>query len=311
MNLWVIGAGILAGLGVFWLVRELIPGSARLDAALSRLDPPTSFASVAVWQAAPVTGAASPAFPTGRFDGSTVRRLGGRLTTVAPWLPVPTTDLALLGRQREVWLASKLAWGLAGLVAGPMLTVLLAFDGLSFPLPVPAIGSLALGCGLFFVPDLTTRAAAKRRRSDFRYALASYLDLVALERGAGAGPTEALEAAAEIGGGWAFQRIRAALDGARQAGQAPWTGLAALAAETGVHELADLADIAEVAGQEGAKILQTLAARAESMRSQALSADRANAGAKSTTMVVPIALLSAGFLVLLTFPMVYRLLGTG
>ena len=73
----------------------------------------------------------------------------------------------------------------------------------------------------------------------------------------------------------------------------------------------NLADIAEVAGQEGAKILQTLAARAESMRSQALSADRASAGSKSTTMVVPIALLGAGFLILLIFPMVYRIIGVG
>ena len=169
--------------------------------------------------------------------------------------------------------------------------------------------SLALGIGLFFAPDLVTRVNAAERRADFRHALTSYLDLVALQRGAGAGPTEALEAAAQIGGGWAFARIEGALDASRKAGRPPWEGLAALAAETGVVELADLADIAEVAGHEGARILQTLAARAESMRAEALAAARAKAGARSTTMVVPIALLGAGFLLLLIFPIVYRTFG--
>jgi hypothetical protein len=47
------------------------------------------------------------------------------------------------------------------------------------------------------------------------------------------------------------------------------------------------------------------------MRAEALAADRARAGARSTTMVVPIALLAAGFLLLLIFPVVYRTLGAG
>ena len=45
------------------------------------------------------------------------------------------------------------------------------------------------------------------------------------------------------------------------------------------------------------------------MRAEALAAARARAGARSTTMVVPIALLSAGFLVLLIFPILYRTFG--
>ena len=61
-----------------------------------------------------------------------------------------------------------------------------------------------------------------------------------------------------------------------------------------------------MAGQEGARILETLAARAASMRAEALAADRARAGSRSTTMAIPIALLAAGFLLLLVFPIVYR-----
>jgi hypothetical protein len=45
------------------------------------------------------------------------------------------------------------------------------------------------------------------------------------------------------------------------------------------------------------------------MRAQALAASKAQAGARSTTMVLPIALLAGGFLVLLIFPDFYRLFG--
>jgi Flp pilus assembly protein TadB len=289
MSVWVVVAGVLGGLGIFLVVRELIPAPARLDAALARLD------------SAPVPGRRT----------SVSLRLAQHVSAELPWLPTPTADLALLGQDRDTWIASKITCGLLGLAVPPLLLELLALGGFGVNWQVPALASLACGVALFFAPDLVTRANAAERRTDFRHALTSYLDLVALERGAGAGPTEALEAAAEIGGGWAFGRIEAALDAARRAGDAPWTALARLARETGVSELADLADIAEVAGHEGAKILDTLAARAASMRGQAQAAERAKAGARSTTMVIPIALLGVGFLVLLIFPVLDRTFGAG
>ncbi len=287
MNPLIIAAGVLAGLGVFTAVCQLVPGGPRLDAALARIN-----------------AAAAPAPPL-----PPLRALAARAAGAMPWLPVPAADLALLGQDTERWLATKVVCGLTGLAAIPALSALALAGGYPVSWPVPAVASLGLGLALFFAPDLVTRVNAAEKRTDFRHALTSYLDLVALERGAGAAPTEALEAAAHIGGGWAFARIAATLDAARKAGRPPWEGLASLAAQTGVTELADLADIAEVAGHEGAKILQTLAARAESMRAEALAATKAKAGSRSTTMVVPIALLGAGFLLLLIFPIVYRTFG--
>ena len=294
MNVWVIAAGILGGLGIFLIARELVPAPARLDAALARLD-----------QAALDPGRSAK--PAGRPAG----KLARRIATELPWLPVPAEDLALLGKDRESWIASKVGCGLLGLACPLALSALvsLARPGLSWSVPV--VVSILCGVALFFAPDLVTRVNAAERRADFRQILTSYLDLVALERGAGAGPTEALEAAAEIGDGWAFRRISGALNAARRSGAPPWTAMAGLARETGISELADIADIAEVAGQEGAKILDTLAARAASMRAEALAAERARAGARSTTMVIPIALLGAGFLLLLIFPIVYRTFGPG
>jgi hypothetical protein len=293
VSLWAIAAGVLVGLGIFIVVRELAPAPNRLDAALARLD----------LGAALEPGTGSATVPAGK--------LAQRIAAELPWLPVPTADLALLGKDRESWIASKVACGLLGLAFPPLFVALASLVGAGVPWTVPAVASVLCATGLFFAPDLVTRVNAAERRTDFKRALTSYLDLVALERGAGAGPTEALEAAADIGDGWAFRRISAALDAARRSGAAPWTALARLARETGIGELADVADIAEVAGQEGAKILDTLAARAASMRAEALAADRATAGSRSTTMVIPIALLGAGFLLLLIFPIVYRTFGPG
>jgi Flp pilus assembly protein TadB len=289
MNLWIIVAGVLCGLGLFVAVRELVPAPPRLDAALTRLD-----------------ASADPG-PVLVSRSRTAQRIAAELA----WLPVPAADLALLGKDRAGWIASKVACLVLGLAFPALLAGLAAFAGTPLPWSVPTIASLGLGVALFLAPDLVTRVNAAERRADFRLALTSYLDLVALERGAGAGPTEALEAAAEIGDGWAFRRIAGALDAARRSGAAPWTALSRLARETGISELADVADIAEVAGHEGAKILDTLAARAASMRAQALAGDRARAGSRSTTMVIPIALLGAGFLLLMIFPVVYRTFGPG
>lgn len=286
MTGWLIASGVLAGLGCWLGLRELIPAVPSLSAAIDRLETESAL-----------------------VPSSARERLGRRLKTAVPWLPVPVQDLQLLGQEPAAWLASKVTLGVIGLALVPALSGLLALGGQALPWTIPAAGAVLSGGVLFMTPDLVTHVNAREKRMEFRSALTSYLDLVALERGAGAGPTQALEAAADVGQGWEFERIAAALRQARQVGSPPWDALSALAEQTGVPELADLAEIAGVAGQEGARILDTLAARAESMRAEALAATRAQAGARSTTMVLPIALLAGGFLVLLIFPDFYRLFG--
>jgi Flp pilus assembly protein TadB len=287
MNPWIIVSGLLIGLAAAVLIGELVPAGPSLRAAIGRLEARPD----------PVRHVTRP------------RELARRLGASLPWLPVPAADLRLLGQEVEDWLATKVALGVAGLAAVPVLTGLLSLSGHSLPWSIPVAGSLALGLALFFAPDLVTRVNALEKRRDFRHALTSYLDLVALERGAGAAPTEALEAAAEVGTGWAFQRIAAALHAARKESRPPWDGLGRLASEIGLPELSDLAEIASIAGNEGARILDTLSARADSMRAEALAATKAQAGSRSTTMVLPIAMLAAGFLILLIFPDFYRIFG--
>jgi Flp pilus assembly protein TadB len=290
VNVAIVASGAFVGLGFFLVLRELVPAGPRLDAALARLTAGSYESS-----RRPATDR-----PTGRLA------LGLQLRSAAPWLPVPVTDLALLGQEQGTWLASKIGCGLAGAILPPVLYALAVLAGTRLEWSIPVVVSLGLGAALFFAPDLVTRVNAAEKRADFLNALSSYLDLVSLERGAGAGPTDALEAAAQIGGGWAFERIGLALDAARAIGRPPWEGLADLGRETGIAHLESLADIAGLAGEEGGRVMDTLIALAESMRTEARAATRAKAASRSATMVVPIALLAMGFLLLLAFPILYR-----
>ncbi len=290
MSTAIMAAGAFVGFGIFLLIQELVPAAASLDAALARL--------------ATSRDEAARSLVTSRQTAG--MRLGRRLQAAAPWLPVPGTDLALLGKEPGSWLSSKIVCALIGVWIPALLSAVATLAGARPPWTLPVITGLGIGVAFFFAPDVVTRVNAAEKRADFRHALSSYLDLVSLERGAGAGPTEALEAAAQIGGGWAFGRVAGALDAARAVGRAPWQGLADLGREIGVAELGSLADIAGVAGEEGGRVMESLGALAESMRTAARAATRAKANSQSTTMVVPIAMLAIGFLLLLAFPILDR-----
>ena len=111
----------------------------------------------------------------------------------------------------------------------------------------------------WFLPDGNLSDAAKKARVEFRRALGSYVDLVALERNAGgSGTRQALENAARVGDAWPFHRIGDALARSRYSGDTAWDALHDLAAEHGLTDLDDLADIMRLAGEEGSQVVDTL-----------------------------------------------------
>lgn len=281
--------GALVGAGVFLVIREIRPAPPELGAGLANLDGHHG----------------EPAVAADGLDGlrdRLVRRLAG-----PGGLSIPRRDLDLLGQSPERFVSNKIGCLLLGLAMPILPSLVAAASGLSFPFAVPAGVGLVAGIGLFFAPDLSVRVDAGKRREEFCRTLTSYLDLVALERAAGAHPNQALETAAQVSEEWVFQRIAAVLDRARRGQEPPWNGLSRLGEETGVGELADVAEIARVAGHEGARILDTLMAKTESMRRQYLAAALSESNGRTTTMVIPVALIGMGFLTLLAFPVVYKM----
>ena len=73
---------------------------------------------------------------------------------------------------------------------------------------MPAAAGVGLGALFFGLPDVQLRHDATAERLRLRATAAVFLELVAMERLADAGPTEALDRAATIGGSGQFARIR-------------------------------------------------------------------------------------------------------
>ncbi|WP_372411760.1 hypothetical protein [Streptomyces luteireticuli] len=294
LNASAVLAGCMVGAGVALLVRELSPSQPALDAALQRTPPGGSLA------------AAEPE-PTGR-DEVWGRWLLDRLGHV-PGVRVPTTDLALLGQAPGRFLLTKVALAALGLLAPAVAMVPWLVLG-TMPFYLPPVMGLAAAAVLWCVPDWSVRDQAKRARQEFAHAIAAYLDLVALKRAGDAGPTEALERAAQVGTGWAFTRLQQAFLRARLDKIPPWQALEDLTGELDLPALADVADIMRLSAHDGAAVYTTLRARARSLRAELLATQAGEANADSEKMTAPGALLAVLVMLLIAFPAVIRILTT-
>jgi Flp pilus assembly protein TadB len=215
-------------------------------------------------------------------------------------------DLAVLDRSWEKFLATKVLLGVAGLFFGPFLFAIVYTLGFGRSPIIPVWLALLFAVVFFFLPDLEVRRDAAEKRRDLRRVIGAYLDLVSMSLAGGRGLPEALMAAAEISDGWANQRIRNALSDARITGVSQWQALGALGEEIGVEELKDLSASLALVADDGAKVRESLASRAETMRHRELAEIEGSAGEKSQSMLVAQLLLCAGFLVFLIFPAAMR-----
>jgi len=288
-------AGCLVGLGVALIVWRLAPAHPHLGAALDRLAPQRGTLDFT-----PIAAATSLQDRLGLWVQRTL--------PVTSWGKTPTRELALLRIPVHRYYGEKALYFVVGLLFPTLAALVLSLVGFTPPVLVPLAGSLALGVGLSFLPDYNARTGARAARDEFTRALGAYLDLVALERHGGAGTTQALETAADVGDSWVFQRLREELARARWSGIAPWDGLSELADELGLPELGDLAGIMRLSGEEGATVYATLRARAAALRTALLTDEQARANAAGEKLSVPVSLLALIFLLLLAMPSVLRAL---
>ncbi len=292
-------AGALAGAGLFLFLLAVVPRRASLARQVATFDGPRP----------PLRRAEA-----GQRESRVSRRLGRALAAFCAeqgWqFPSLRANLSIVGRSFENFLATKVLLGLFGLLLGPVLLLLFGLAGVRIPVVIPVWLGLAVGGVFFFLPDLEVKQQADARRRDFRHAIGAFLDLVSMNLSGGRGVPEALLAASEIGSGWALWRLRDALGNARITGQTPWQALGALGEEVRVDELRDLAAALGLVADDGAKVRESLTARAASLRRRELADLEGRAGEKSQSMLVAQMLLCAGFLIFLTYPVVGVLLGT-
>ncbi|MDP9386969.1 MAG: type II secretion system F family protein [Actinomycetota bacterium] len=189
-----------------------------------------------------------------------------------------------------------------GLAAGPALWVLARGAGAGLAVWVVAWVSGVGAIAGALLPPARVAAAARIRRRDFRSALVVFLDLVGLFLAAGRGIEGALDAASRAGAGWAFGEMADALHRARRAGESPWQGLDRLGTELGVLELREAARAALLAATEGARVRESLAAKASALRARSLAEAQEQAAASTERMAVPACLLLVCLVALITYP---------
>jgi Flp pilus assembly protein TadB len=293
--------GVIFGLGVYALIRALMPSKRSAVAQVARID--AMRARGAAYESA------RSAQDTGRL-GSLRAEVGVRVAEFylqQGWEQRSLrADLAVLDRSWEKFLATKVLLGAAGLIFGPFLFAVVYTLGVGRNPVIPVWMALLCAAVFFFLPDLEVRRDAAEKRRDLRRVIGAYLDLVSMSLAGGRGLPEALMAAAEVSDGWATQRIRNALADARITGLSQWQALGQLGEELGVEELKDLSASLALVADDGAKVRESLASRAETMRHRELAEIEGSAGEKSQSMLVAQLLLCAGFLVFLIFPAAMR-----
>ncbi|OIK01203.1 type II secretion system F family protein [Streptomyces monashensis] len=294
--------GVVFGLGIYALIRALMPTRRSAVAQVFRID--ALRARGTAYESARRTKE-----DEGRF-GALRARVGARVSEFylqQGWEQRSLrADLAVLERSWERFLATKVLLAVAGLFFGPFLFAVVWTMGFGSSPVIPVWLALACAAVFFLLPDVEVRRDAADKRRDLRRVIGAYLDLVSMSLAGGRGLPEALMAAAEISDGWANQRIRSALADARITGHSQWQALGRLGEQLGVEELKDLSASLALVADDGAKVRESLASRAETMRHRELAEIEGSAGEKSQSMLVAQLLLCAGFLVFLIFPAAMR-----
>lgn len=284
----VVFLGLLAGLGLAGLLYASAPRRMTLTAAVARMD---------------------GALQRPRAEGLRGRRqelsaataqwieqrslLPDRAVNALDLLEVELADLVsectkVVGALAVAVLAvlALLAWGLhAPIGAG---TALLGLAG-----------SLLVGT---VAEVLAVRQRANAAREQMRRALGLFLLLVSQCLAAGLGIQGALKSAGEASPTRPFARIIGTLERARATGRSPWAALADLGSRWQIPDFSELAATIDLAGNQGAKVRESLAAKAASMRKRDMAETEAAAGAVTERMFLPSTVMFLGFLVLVGYP---------
>ena len=300
-------AGAAVGLGVLVLVLVVAPPRTQPANALARLDVRRAEARERAQ-----TVAVDPNRPrdaawirtTGRAASDVLSRFGIELGQLR-------SDLAMVGRTLDVHLAMSVLGAVGGFFVPLVLAAVAVIIGAPVSPAVPLVVSLLAGLLGASLPSLAVRGRAATRRRDFRHVVGSFLDLVAMSLAGGRGVPEALQSASELSDGWAMVRIRNALGSARLHGRTPWSALGQLGEELRIDELRDLAAALALVAEDGAKVRDSLSARAGSLRRRELAESEGKAGESSQSMLVAQLLLCVGFLVFLLYPALTTVFASG
>ncbi len=279
MNALVVAvAGGLAGAGVLLVLRGIVGATTPLAALVAELHRPRLAGQEADRR------------------GRAVRWLAGSAT------PSRDADLAICERDLARWVQDRLVWSVLLASPGLALVLLSVAGGVAPVSPVVAVAAASVGSvGGWFYARLDLASDADKARRAFLHGLAGYLELVTILMSGGAGVETAMFDAVSVGRGGPFRHLRAALSAAQARREPPWRALGQFGDRLGIVELEELEASMTLAGG-GAQVRDSLTAKAAAIRVKDLAQIESEAQSRSETMVLPVALMFAGFLVLIGYP---------
>jgi Flp pilus assembly protein TadB len=240
----------------------------------------------------------SPDRPAGRLAPHLVR-----IVRAQPRLLPSDSELRLVGRsveQHVVWLVLA---ALASLVGPPVVMgVLQAAGVVGLGWFVPTIAALAFAVvGPLLVHTATVERAAAIR-TDLRYQVSAYLDVVTMLLAGNTGYEGALEQAAHAGDGRLFGELRRRMRESGARGASLTDALHRTGTELGLEELEQIAATAALSAAEGAPVARTLAAKCATLRSALSTEQESEARLRTSRLTTPIVGMALIFMGLVIYP---------
>ena len=245
--------------------------------------------------------------PTGMSaTGLGRRRVVSSLLVTAKRHPrlLPTDpQLVLAGRSLEQHLLQLVLAGLAGLIAPPLLIGVLqaaGVIGLGWFIPVAVALAAAVLAPLLVHTTTLERAAAVR--TDLRYQVSAYLDMVTMLLAGNTGYEGALEQAGHAGDGRLFAELRRRMRESAARGLSLTDALERAGRELGLEELEQIAATAALSAAEGAPVARTLAAKCATLRTALSTEQESEARLRTSRLTTPIVGMALIFMGLVIYP---------
>jgi tight adherence protein C len=191
--------------------------------------------------------------------------------------------------------------GIAFSVGAIFLTTLL-MTGVSISLLISVLLIIGFPVLIWILSISRLQQMASQLQRDMDLAVAVFLDLINVLLAGGAGIETAMLAAASAGDGWGFEQLRMAMARAQSSRRSYWDSLRETGEAYGIDSLEEVANSVQLAGEHGARIRQSLTAKASSLRIRNLARIEHEAEQRTERMGIPVVLLFIGFIVLVGYP---------
>ena len=306
---WVVPAVVL-GLGLWLVLLSVLPVRRPLADELARLRLQPEPSPLAVPALAPPDALVRAGTPLAR---ALLRRPGALTLRVLGGLVSPE-DLAVVGQSLEQHVAQKLASGILFFALPLAVSALLIAVtgvlglGLGFTLTAPAWLGLVLGGLGFLAPDFVVRSKAATRRRELLDDLTVFIQRVGMSLTANRGVEAALRDGVALGTDWGFVQLRGALRQSSIGSERPWAALGRLGRELAVDTLEELGARVALAGEDGARIADSLATFADTLRNRRLIQVEREEQIRSEMVAAVSVLPLVGFTLFLVAPAFFQLL---